>query len=65
VCHRNEGISSSFPYHIHNFLIFFKKCGATKQQFDQTLGIHPTIAEEFTTLKITKRSGLDEKKGGC
>ncbi len=27
------------------------KCGATKRQFDQTVGIHPTTAEEFVTLR--------------
>jgi glutathione reductase (NADPH) len=27
------------------------KCGATKRQFDATIGIHPTIAEEFVTLR--------------
>jgi len=27
------------------------KCGATKAQFDATVGIHPTAAEEFTTLR--------------
>ena len=27
------------------------KCGATKAQFDATLGIHPTTAEEFVTLR--------------
>jgi len=27
------------------------KAGATKQQFDETLGIHPTAAEEFVTLR--------------
>jgi glutathione reductase (NADPH) len=27
------------------------KCGATKRQFDQTLGIHPTAAEEFVTMR--------------
>lgn len=26
-------------------------CGATKAQFDATLGIHPTAAEEFVTLR--------------
>jgi glutathione reductase (NADPH) len=31
------------------------KCGATKAQFDQTIGIHPTLAEEFVTMR-TKRS---------
>jgi len=41
------------------------KCGATKAQFDACVGIHPTVAEEFTTLSITKRSGLDAAKKGC
>ena len=27
------------------------KCGATKAQFDQTVGIHPTTAEEFVTMR--------------
>ncbi len=27
------------------------KAGATKAQFDATLGIHPTVAEEFVTLR--------------
>lgn len=27
------------------------KAGATKQQFDDTLGIHPTAAEEFVTMR--------------
>ncbi|MGB8841792.1 MAG: FAD-dependent oxidoreductase, partial [Aliidongia sp.] len=27
------------------------KCGATKRQFDQTVGIHPTAAEEFVTMR--------------
>jgi len=27
------------------------KCGATKQQFDATVGIHPTAAEEFVTMR--------------
>ncbi len=26
-------------------------CGATKAQFDQTVGIHPTAAEEFVTMR--------------
>lgn len=41
------------------------KCGATKEDFDTTVGIHPTTAEEFTTLKVTKRSGVDARKKGC
>lgn len=27
------------------------KAGATKAQFDSTLGIHPTSAEEFVTMR--------------
>jgi len=27
------------------------KCGATKAQFDETIGIHPTAAEEFVTMR--------------
>ena len=27
------------------------KCGATKAQFDATIGIHPTSAEEFVTMR--------------
>jgi len=27
------------------------KCGATKAQFDATIGIHPTMAEEFVTMR--------------
>jgi len=31
------------------------KCGATKAQFDATIGIHPTSAEEFVTLRTMAR----------
>jgi glutathione reductase (NADPH) len=27
------------------------KLGATKAQFDETIGIHPTAAEEFVTMR--------------
>jgi glutathione reductase (NADPH) len=27
------------------------KCGATKKQFDRTVGIHPSAAEEFVTMR--------------
>ncbi|KZZ49300.1 hypothetical protein A3760_21890 [Oleiphilus sp. HI0122] len=27
------------------------KVGATKSQFDTTIGIHPTAAEEFVTMR--------------
>lgn len=41
------------------------KLGATKGDFDRTVGIHPSTSEVFTTLDITKRSGLDAKAKGC
>ncbi len=30
------------------------QCGATKAQFDATIGIHPTAAEEFVTMRTTR-----------
>ena len=27
------------------------KAGATKQHFDETIGVHPTAAEEFVTMR--------------
>jgi glutathione reductase (NADPH) len=31
------------------------KCGATKSQFDATVGIHPSSAEEFVTMRTRSR----------
>jgi glutathione reductase (NADPH) len=31
------------------------KCGATKAQFDATIGIHPTAAEEFVTMREPRK----------
>ena len=39
--------------------------GATYGDFLGTVGIHPTVAEEFTTLTVTKASGVSAAKGGC
>eukprot|EP00300_Choanocystis_sp_HF-7_P006036 c14440_g1_i1.p1 GENE.c14440_g1_i1~~c14440_g1_i1.p1 ORF type:complete len:485 (-),score=119.79 c14440_g1_i1:14-1255(-) len=40
--------------------------GATKIDFDRMLGIHPTNAESFASLEVTKRSGRDwVTLGGC
>jgi glutathione reductase (NADPH) len=33
-------------------------CGATKADFDRTVGIHPTAAEEFVTLRTRTRVAL-------
>uniref|UniRef100_A0A674MZJ7 thioredoxin-disulfide reductase (NADPH) n=1 Tax=Takifugu rubripes TaxID=31033 RepID=A0A674MZJ7_TAKRU len=41
------------------------KCGATYSHLLQTVGIHPTCAEEVIKVNITKRSGLDATVTGC
>jgi len=41
------------------------RCSATKCDFDNTVGIHPTSAEVFTTLTVTKRSGESAETKGC
>jgi glutathione reductase (NADPH) len=30
--------------------------GATKEDFDRTIGIHPTAAEEFVTMRTRTRT---------
>ena len=37
--------------------------GATKADFDRTIGIHPTAAEEFVTLRTRDRRGGGEGGG--
>jgi glutathione reductase (NADPH) len=34
------------------------QCGATKQDFDRTIGIHPTAAEEFVTMRTRTRTSV-------
>ncbi|XP_023668175.2 thioredoxin reductase 2, tandem duplicate 2 isoform X1 [Paramormyrops kingsleyae] len=41
------------------------RCGATYSHLMNTVGIHPTCAEELTKLHISKRSGLDATVTGC
>lgn len=41
------------------------KAGLTNKILLNTVGIHPTTAEEFTRLSITKRSGLDPTPATC
>ena len=41
------------------------KMGATKADFDRTVGIHPTVAEGLTTLSTTKRSSESAKPSSC
>ena len=42
----------------------FRK-GLRKSDLLDTVGIHPTIAEEFTTMKVLKSSGESTQKAGC
>jgi hypothetical protein len=46
-------------------LLIYCSLGMTKQDLDLTVGIHPTVAEEFTSLTISKSSGLSPAKNGC
>lgn len=39
--------------------------GLTKSHLDKTIGIHPTAAEQFTTLNIFKGDGNQFDKEGC
>ncbi|XP_071446970.1 thioredoxin reductase 1, mitochondrial [Hetaerina americana] len=41
------------------------KVGITMEQLQDTVGIHPTSAEEYTRIFITKRSGLDPSVQSC
>merc|ERR1719412_3486717 len=41
------------------------KLKATKADMEGVIGIHPTCAEIFTTMNITKSSGKDAGASGC
>lgn len=42
------------------------KCGLDKKAFDSVIGIHPTDAESFHSLDVTRRSGANYvAAGGC
>ena len=41
------------------------RCGMTWSDLQQTIGIHPTCAEEVVKLHITKRSGEDPTVTAC
>lgn len=41
------------------------RLGCTFEDIVETVGIHPTTAEEITTLSITKASGKNAAAGGC
>lgn len=46
-CHM---VGDDAPEIVQGFAVALK-CGATKAQFDATVGIHPTAAEEFVTMR--------------
>jgi len=51
-----------------NFFIkyfFLYRAGLTYQHLKDTVGIHPTVSEEFTRVAITKRSGDDPTPQSC
>jgi glutathione reductase (NADPH) len=50
-CHM---LGSDSPEIIQGIAIALK-CGATKSQFDSTIGIHPTAAEEFVTMREKRK----------
>jgi len=39
--------------------------GITKEQLDDVIGIHPTVAEEFTKLMTTKREDANPAQHSC
>lgn len=41
------------------------KLGLTKTDLDLTLGVHPSVSEDFFAMDITKRSGEDYRKTSC
>jgi len=49
---------------IQGFACAFRK-GLYMKDLHDTIGIHPTIAEEFTTMSVTRSSGEETKKSGC
>lgn len=50
---------------LQGFALAFK-VGFTKEQLDETVGIHPTCAEHLTSLTIPKKDGVElEGPAGC
>lgn len=49
---------------VQGFAVAMKR-GATYHDFNDTVGIHPTTAEEFTTMRVTKSSGESADAEGC
>lgn len=43
--------------------LFARRMGARKEDFDDLVGIHPSVAELLTTMKAGE--ALGSAKGGC
>jgi glutathione reductase (NADPH) len=43
-------VGDEAPEIVQGFAVALR-CGATKTDFDKTVGIHPTAAEEFVTMR--------------
>lgn len=50
---------------VTQFAALALKFKATKEDFNKLVGIHPTSAELFTNMTVTKRSGLSPIPQGC
>ncbi|NNG05429.1 MAG: hypothetical protein HKM95_15205 [Inquilinus sp.] len=53
--HRQHTIALNAP-EITQGVAIAMNCGATKAQFDRTIGIHPTAAEELVTMRTERRN---------
>ena len=72
VCVINENMRvAGFHYlgpnagEVTQFAALALKFKATKEDFNKVVGIHPTSAELFTNMTVTKRSGLSPIPQGC
>jgi thioredoxin reductase (NADPH) len=50
---------------IQGFALAFAQGGLTHANLLDCVGIHPTVAEEFCGLDVSKSSGLSTEKSGC
>jgi len=41
------------------------KLGLRKEHLDSSIGVHPSISEDFFSMEVTKRSGKNYGKKGC
>ena len=41
------------------------KLGLTKEHLDASLGVHPSVSEDYFNMHVTKRSGEDYSKTDC